>query len=130
MGVDLLTIATCKRCGKLFQSTITELCPNCVRKDEAVFDEIKIYLRANQNANIADIVKALDVDEELVFKFLREGRLIATNKMSYPCTGCGKPIASGKYCPNCLKNLVGKVNNLKESIRKESGKNKSGYFSK
>ena len=123
-----VSIASCKRCGRIFQKTASDICPDCMRKEEATFDEIKLFLRTHENAGIPEVVEALDVDEELVVKFLRDGRLIASKKMTYPCAECGKPIQSGKYCPDCLKSLVNTVQDLKDSLAK-SQKKEGGYFS-
>ena len=129
MGGTVLPIATCKRCGKLFNKVTLDICPDCVRKEEVLFDEIKLFLRTHENATIEEVVEALDVDEELVVKFLRDGRLVASKKMTYPCAECGKPISTGKYCPDCLKNMMNTVNSLKESII-NSQKKGPGYFSR
>ena len=123
-----MSIATCKRCGRLFQKVTVDICPECVRKEEVTFEEIKLFLRTHEDATVEDVVEAMDVDEELVVKFLRDGRLIASKKMTYPCSGCGKPIQTGKYCPDCLKNMLGTVNNLKESLAKSQNKG-PGYYS-
>ena len=123
-----MSIATCKRCGRLFQKVTVDICPECVRKEEATFEEIKHFLRLHESATVEEVVEALGVDEELVVKFLRDGRLIASKKMTYPCAECGKPIQTGKYCPDCLKNMLGTVNDLKESLAK-SQKKGPGYYS-
>lgn len=125
-----MSIASCKRCGKLFQKVSSDLCPECVRKDEAAFEEIKHYLRDHDNASVEEVAKALDIEEEVIVRFLREGRLIAQKKMSYPCLSCGKPITSGKYCPECREKMADAVGNIKESLSAEQGKRtRPGYFS-
>lgn len=124
-----MSIASCKRCGKLFQKVATDICPDCARKEEAIFEEIKLYLRTHENAGIEEVVEALGVDEDVVIKFLRDGRLVASKKMTYPCAECGKPIQTGKYCRDCLQSLVGTVNDLKESLEKHKKTYQSGYYS-
>ena len=124
-----MSIASCKRCGKLFHKVTLNICPECVRKEEAMFDEIKLFLRTHDNASISEVVEALNIEEELVVKFLRDGRLIASKKMTYPCEGCGQPIQTGKFCPDCLNNRLSTVNELKDSIAKTQNKG-AGYFSR
>lgn len=127
-GGNEMSITSCKRCGRLYNKTTSDICPDCVRQEEVTFNEIKLFLRTHENAGVDDVVEALGVDEELVIKFLREGRLIASKKMTYPCAECGKPIQTGKFCPECLEKIVNTVNDIKTSLLK-SNKPQGGYFS-
>src|SRR5690625_5643347 len=69
--------------------TTQDICPDCVRKEEKAFQKVYRFLskRENREATIAEIVKATEVEEELIIKFIRTNRLQRSRfpKLAYPC---------------------------------------------
>ena len=53
------------------------------------------------------VVEETGVDEELIMKFIKQGRLRLVNfpNLSYPCEKCGAPIKEGLLCKNCAQSL-------------------------
>lgn len=102
-------LANCVRCDAVFVKTARDICPDCYRKEEEDFQKVYKFLsvRKNREATIPEIVDATKVDEETIFKFMKEGRLRASDfpKLSYPCEKCGVGITEGNLCFNCTESL-------------------------
>ena len=130
-SVMAMALANCDRCGRLFNKTTRGICPNCVREEEQVFEEIKAYIRANDAATIEDVASAIGVDEELVLQYLQEGRLEITESLAYPCLNCGKFIKIGKYCKTCSEELESSMLGVASELKKklETRKATGAYFS-
>jgi flagellar operon protein (TIGR03826 family) len=106
-------LANCPKCGEIFVKTqFREICQNCWKEEEKAFETVNQFIRKRENwaATIPQVVEATGVEEELLFKFIRTGRLILTKfpNLGYPCDKCGKIIREGKFCVSC-----------KEEFRKE-----------
>ncbi|AEF17914.1 flagellar operon protein TIGR03826 [Thermoanaerobacterium xylanolyticum LX-11] len=103
-----MDIKNCKRCGKLYNYTGFDLCPECFNKDEEDFIKIRDYIERNPQATVVEVSKATDVEVKRILDFLKEGRLILGSKntnISLTCERCGKKILSGRYCESCSREL-------------------------
>ena len=103
-----MDIRNCKRCGKLYNYTGFDLCPECFNKDEEDFIKIRDYIERNPQATVLEVSKATDVEVKRILDFLKEGRLILGPKntnISLTCERCGKKILSGRYCESCSREL-------------------------
>lgn len=102
-------LANCSRCGKVYAKTIRDICQDCYQEEEEAFREVYTFLkdRKNREATVSEIMEGTGVEEELITKFIREGRLRPSEfpKLSYPCERCQEPIQTGKYCLNCINEL-------------------------
>ncbi|MCR5717402.1 MAG: flagellar protein [Lachnospiraceae bacterium] len=81
------------------------ICPKCRREIEEQFDRVRAYLYDHPGANIATVTAECEVTERQVLRWLREDRIFVAGNTGYilKCEGCGKPIPSGVYCPECAK---------------------------
>lgn len=124
-------IANCKECGRLYQRVSREICPECLRNEEALFSRVKEYIRAHGHASIPEICGVIDISEEKLMKFMRDGRLISTNAVDYPCERCGKPIRAGKMCEKCQANLQAALSQAARKIDQAAGsKEGPSYYSR
>lgn len=109
-------LANCTRCNDVFVKSIRDICQSCYHEEEKVFEIVYRFLtkRENREATIHEIVEAMDVEEELIIKFIREKRLRTSQfpKLAYPCEKCGVQIVSEKRCQNCSEILL---HHLKQS---------------
>jgi len=103
-----LKLCNCSECGKLFGTTGSDVCPDCLVKETEELELVKDFLRNNKNVGIDEISAATDVDSEKIIKFIKDGRLVTNAPVpgvELKCERCDKPILSGRFCPNCAKDL-------------------------
>ncbi|MDE3840156.1 hypothetical protein C0966_12450 [Bacillus methanolicus] len=103
-------LANCPKCGEIFVKTqFRDICQKCWKEEEKAFEIVYQFIRKRENraATIQQVVEATGVEEELIFKFIRTGRLILTQfpNLGYPCDKCGKIIREGKLCETCTEEL-------------------------
>ena len=104
----------CAICGNMFFKVGNKLtCNSCGKKEEELFIEVKEYWRDFPNASVEEVTAQIDVSEELIFEWIRQGRIENNGATkTYSCEMCGKPIHIGKICKKCQDGL----NNLKSEL--------------
>ena len=103
-------IQNCRRCGKVFVSTGSPICQDCVKKEDEQFDVVKKYLTENPGSSVESISRDTGIPVELVARFVRQGRIVGTgqeNTGSSVCSICKRPISKGKICARCYSALSG-----------------------
>lgn len=114
-----MDVKVCKVCKKMFQYIAgAEICPNCRRKEEELFQKVKDYLRENPGADMIEVNEATEVSVSLIEKFLREGRLqvSADSPIALACERCGRRIMTGRLCIECKKQIAGDLDEMKKSL--------------
>jgi len=103
-------VRNCRKCGKIFNYIGgAPICPQCKEKEEDDFKKVKEYLYQNPGASITQVSTELEISIELIKRFLRDGRLEITSddgNLILECENCGKSIRSGRFCPDCERNLA------------------------
>lgn len=115
-----MEIIACKSCGKLFNFIRGQkLCPNCAKKLEDKFFEVKKYVRENPNVDIRELSEAMDVSVSQINRWVREERLVFSDDspIGIPCESCGTTIKTGRFCASCK-------NNLQNDLRDAAGLNR------
>ena len=130
-----MDLKNCPKCGKLFaKKTSHKLCPVCRDSEEEDFEKVKDYLWDNPNATIDEVHRETGVERETIIKFVRDDRLIAEGievNFDLECKRCGEPIAKGKYCASCQRDLVNGFNpNKSDKKNKKKGKSQDKMFTK
>ena len=97
-------------CQDFFNYTgLREVCHNCAQKEEEMYQVVYRFLRKRENraANVDRIVEATGVDRDLLYKWVRKGRLhpAVFPSLGYPCDNCGRLTTKGKLCENCQNDL-------------------------
>ncbi len=113
----------CSTCHKVFSYPGYGyiLCSECRRTDEARFQLVKKFLQQYPDSEGKEVYLATGVPINTLIKWVREGRLISTNayKLGAVCDRCGKPVCTGKMCPECKAEVVRKFKeDEKETIEK------------
>ena len=107
-----MELKNCATCKKLFQyhGYGYILCPECRRTDEAQFQLVKKFLDQYPGSEGKEVFLATGVPINTLIKWVREGRLISSNAINLGavCDICGKPVCTGKLCPECKKDVVKK----------------------
>lgn len=113
-------ITNCRGCGTLFRRTGSDrLCPQCVKKLEEKFHEVRTYISENRGVSIMQVSREMDVSVDQIKAWIREDRLQLdeAGDPDFCCLQCGVPIRSGKYCDHCKGRVL---NNLNSAYNKES----------
>ena len=103
-------LTNCPSCQALFvKNQFRDVCETCYKEEEAIFNEVYQYIRKRENrtATIIQVVEATGVDESLLMKFIKSGKLrIASNpNLGYACEHCGSIIREGRFCGGCRDDL-------------------------
>ena len=109
-GIEL-SLANCRRCGKLFNKTRHDVCPDCIHEEENKIAEIRDYLRVHPLANIYEVSQGTSATYEEIVDLIRRGKLLLRQypNMTYPCERCGAPTQSGRFCMNCAQELSAEI---------------------
>ena len=129
-------VVNCPSCGKLMaKSKFRDVCQECWKEEEKIYETVYQFIRKRENraATIRQVIEATSVDEELLLKFIRTGRLKTTQfpNLGYPCDKCGSIIRTGNLCEKCMKKLRDELSlHEKEEERKEEiqKREKGTYF--
>lgn len=127
-------LENCPKCGKLFMKTkLRDLCQDCWKEEEAAFEAVYRFMRKRENraATIPQIEKATGVEEELILKFIKSGRLQVTHfpNLGYPCDRCGKIIQRGKLCESCAGELKSDLEIYNADAERKKQLNRATYYS-
>jgi flagellar operon protein (TIGR03826 family) len=99
-------LRNCSRCGKIFAYVSKRICPDCLQEIEQDFERIRVYVKANPGATVAEIANELEVDPELIMEFVRQGRSdVVVNGLALQCERCGEDVIMGRYCEKCRQEL-------------------------
>ncbi|MEC1178895.1 hypothetical protein P9B03_10400 [Metasolibacillus meyeri] len=103
-------IRNCPECNEFFNYTgLREVCHKCAQKEEDLYQVVYRFLRKRENraANVERIEEATGVKKDLLFKWVRKGRLHPAlfPNLGYPCDNCGHLTTTGKLCEKCQNEL-------------------------
>jgi flagellar operon protein (TIGR03826 family) len=123
-------LVNCPQCGGLYvTNAFRDICDACYRKEEALFQTVYEYIRKRENraATLIQVVRATGVEESLIHKFIKQGRLHLAHfpNLGYPCDQCGALIREGRICAECrdeLKKELNAIKEIEERQRKEQTK--------
>ena len=69
-------IRNCQKCRKIFMySTGPHICPACREIEEKDFERVRVFVRDYPGATIQEVAQATEVSMQLIYRFLKEGRL-------------------------------------------------------
>lgn len=103
-------LRNCPMCDAFFNYTgLREVCHNCAQKEEDLYQVVYRFLRKRENraATVDRIEEATGVDRELLYKWVRKGRLHPAMfpNLGYPCDQCGRITNKGKLCEKCTDDI-------------------------
>lgn len=115
-----MNVTNCKGCGRLFNALSSErLCPDCRKRLDEKFQEVKQYLEEHPNSSMNDLSQECEVSVKQLKQWVREERLtFSENSLEgIECEQCGKMIKTGRFCDSCKSKIS---NNLMSAINKPS----------
>ncbi len=103
-------LSNCPKCNNIFVKTqFRDVCESCWKEEEKVFESVYQFIRKRENrmATMSQVVEATEVEEELLLKFIKSGRLKLAQfpNLGYYCEKCGTLIRAGKLCEDCSDGL-------------------------
>lgn len=112
-------LSNCPQCGSLYvQNAFRSVCEPCYKKEDQLFQIVHEYIRKRENrtATLMQVVRATGVEESLIHKFIKQGRLKLAHfpNLGYPCDQCGTLIREGRICVECRDELKKELNTIKE----------------
>ena len=94
-----MEVKNCKNCGRLYNyiGGVYRLCPECMRKLEEKFQEVKDYIEDNPRADMREISEKCDVSTRQIEQWIREERLSFSDDspIGIACEVCGATIRLG-----------------------------------
>lgn len=125
----------CPKCGRLFvKNQFRDICDVCYKEEEKLFEKVYNFLRKRENrtATLAQVVAATEVDEGLIIKWIKKGRiqLLQFPNLGYPCDKCGKLIREGRLCAECNQGLQQQLQKLEEERQRQIGNQRMTYYTK
>jgi flagellar operon protein (TIGR03826 family) len=113
-------LRNCKRCKKIFMwAAGYQICEACKKLEEEEFERVRKFLRDYPGATINEVSEATEVSTQLIYRFLRDGRLEVTDNspIALQCENCGIRILSGRFCVSCSKKLAAEMMNAGKSLK-------------
>lgn len=118
-----MEVTNCRECGRLFNYISgPRRCPECLKKLEKKFQDVKEYLRQNPDSSISKTATDNDVSVKQIKQWIREERLVISNGVAegIVCENCGKPINTGRFCESCKKNMMDQLSSAYPSKNQSS----------
>lgn len=111
-----MEVKNCKNCGRLYNyiGGVYRLCPECMRKLEEKFQEVKNYIEDNPRADMREISEKCDVSTRQIEQWIREERLSFSDDspIGIACEVCGATIRTGRYCERCKNDLANRLGGM------------------
>ncbi|WP_449537811.1 TIGR03826 family flagellar region protein [Ferdinandcohnia sp. Marseille-Q9671] len=128
-------LMNCPNCGSLFVKTnIRDVCETCYKEEDKAFQTVYTFIRKKENrtATIIETSEGTGVDEEVIIKFIKTGRLKLAQfpNLGYPCQKCSTLIREGTLCGDCTKELRSELSifEKEEERKRELRERKKGTY--
>jgi len=116
-----MPIASCARCGRMFNKTAVSVCPACVPAEDADMEKVRTVLAENDDLNAEQVAEIAEVDLKVVQRMMEDGIVAAAtlDASEFKCGRCGAPAisASKKLCQSCLEKLNAEMAKAQAGIR-------------
>lgn len=115
-----MDVRNCRMCGKLYNyigGAYRGLCPDCIKKMEDKFVDVKEFINEHGTATISQVSEACDVSVKQIEKWVREERLCfaSDSPIGIACEKCGAMIKSGRFCDKCKSSMTNEFSNAYSS---------------
>lgn len=99
-------LRNCDECNRVFAHPNRRLCQECYDQAQKAFTAVKEYLLQNPNASVADVSGETGVDVQVIYDYIRDGRLsVVPRDAQVHCVICNESISSGRVCAKCRTSL-------------------------
>ncbi len=102
--------ANCKICGRVFLKSTIDVCPDCIRKEQALIKDINDYCVDKVTVTLAELAREFDESIAKLEKYLLDRKLVQVmDKLDLICKGCGvhyRILNEGRlFCRTCFDKL-------------------------
>lgn len=119
-----MAIKKCKGCGSIFDG-ITPYCSRCMQEIDYRYKNVRDYLYENPDETVDQVSEATGTPKWMIVYYLRDGRLNVKDASGYiRCEQCGKPLTTGRYCPDCMVKIEKKMQGA--TIKRKDNKGEEG----
>ena len=128
-----MEVKKCKECGQIFSPVGREKkCPQCREQEEDKYKVVKDYLWECPGASVKEISEETGVEEDLIIRFVREGRFIQIDgvDLEIECDRCVKKITSGRFCEDCAEELESGLKGGKKGKKDDDIKKKGKMYTR
>ncbi|MEB6548723.1 hypothetical protein MXL46_06330 [Heyndrickxia sporothermodurans] len=127
-------LENCPKCGALYiKNNVRDVCEKCYKEEEKRYEVVYKFLkkRENRSATKDTVVDETGVEEELLYKWVRKGRLQLAQfpNLGYPCAKCGTIIREGKLCVKCTGSILNDLEVHKKEEKRKEELQKRTYYS-
>ncbi|MBP3610491.1 MAG: flagellar protein [Lachnospiraceae bacterium] len=131
-----MDVRNCKQCSKLFNYIGSPICPECTKKAEDKFDEVKQYIYDHPKCGMQEVATEMEVSVAQIRKWLKEERLSFSedSEIALNCEKCGKRILTGRFCKLCKESMANQLSSMykkeepKIKIEKKKTENKMRFL--
>ncbi len=121
-----MPLASCARCGKMFNKKSSPVCSSCQKAEDEDMEKVRKVVAEDPNLNAEEIAEKAQVDIGVVNRMIDLGMLVSTLEISenIKCGMCGAPAISAtkKLCQACLEKLNAEVIKAQSQIKLEAKK--------
>jgi flagellar operon protein (TIGR03826 family) len=117
-------LRNCRRCKRIFMHAVgPQICEDCKKLEEEEFERVRKFVREYPGATIQEVSEATEVPTQLIYKFLKDGRLEVSeaSPIALQCENCGVRITSGRFCVSCSKKLASDMMRAGKTLRDTLG---------
>ncbi|MEW9123758.1 MAG: TIGR03826 family flagellar region protein [Thermotaleaceae bacterium] len=115
-------IRNCKKCGRIYQyDGVNKICARCRKGEDEDFAKVKEYLYDNPKSTITQVSEETGVEEDLILRYLRQGRLEIVGEggsLVLDCERCGKSIRTGRFCDQCTHEMTAELKSAFKPVEK------------
>lgn len=118
-------VVNCRKCKKIFQKRLADICPECVRVEEEQFTVLYRTLQKSASQGgilIDDLAADVGMSVEDIERFYLEGRLSTAGiYLKMQCQACGMVMRDldrrGRYCVKCSETTANQAGVEVKSIQ-------------
>ena len=104
-----MPVINCKKCSKIFEKRLSDLCADCLKIDDENFRTLYRLLQKSATMGgvaISDLSDEVGIPVEEIEQMFLEGRFSTAGAMlKFPCQTCGVLVGSwqrkGRFCISC-----------------------------
>lgn len=105
-----MALCSCEFCGKPFNSIGSKLCPECLKKTDEYYLQVRKFIYQNpEQATFTSIVEQTEVPEQVLNYLISQGRVVLedySGSGTMRCRACGQITNGGSLCDRCRKKLM------------------------
>lgn len=95
----------CQECGgvMVFKGVGEYQCENCGAVAYDDYGKVRLFIEKHKGATAWEVEQGTGVSQKTIRQLLRDERITVASesKVFMHCELCGKPLRSGRFCPEC-----------------------------